>query len=447
MLGFPWTGPTVSWLSALLMLPSALWGADSRTASSPSRMIASPEPDWPQWRGPRRDGISPEGGLLREWPAEGPPLLWKRDGLGQGYSAPIIVRDRIYLAGDVGDALVVFSLDAAGKTVWAATNGLSWKNPYPGARASCTYASGRIYHMNAHGRVGCYDATNGTELWAVQVHERFDGKNITWARAECLVVDGDRVYVTAGGRNALAAALKAATGETVWASPPLNFDPPGGAQPKADQAGYGSPILIEFAGRRMLVNTSQEHVFAVDAGTGELLWTHHLPTRYSVIAATPVLVGGSVFVTAPDTEAGGLLRMVPDGSGIKVKQIWTTRFDNCHGGVVPVGNELFGGWYRRGKGWAAVDLSTGATRQALDGLTMGSVLAADGLLYCLAQDGEMALVEPSSTGPYQVRGRFRLVPQTRNDAWTHPVILNGRLYLRYHQELFCFDVRRLGKGR
>lgn len=434
---------TAAWAALVLLLLAApqYLSAAGRAPFPQSRIVPSPEPDWPQWRGPRRDGISTETGLLREWPDGGPQLVWKSEAIGRGYSAPIIVRDRLYLAGEVGNALLLFALDSNGKTVWTATNGAAWKGPYPGARASATFSAGRIYHMNGHGRVGCYDAASGKELWAVPVQEQFDGKNITWARAECLIVDNDRVYVTAGGKKALAAALDAKTGATIWSTPPLTFSPVGGGPEKADQASYGSPVLIEFAGRRILVNSSHEHVFAVDVAQGQLLWTYHLPTRYYVIAATPVLLGDRVFVTAPDTERGGLLQMIPDGNGIKVQPVWTTRFDNCHGGLVPVGNELFGGWYRRGKGWAAVDQSTGAVRQVLDGLTMGSVLSADGRLYCLAQDGEMALVEPSSTGPYQVRGRLRLVAQTKNDAWTHPVILHGGLYLRYHENLFCFDVR------
>ena len=167
--------------------------------ASKATLIASPEQGWPQWRGPRRDNICDETGLLQQWPEEGPKLIWKISGLGRGYSAPIVTGGRIYIAGDVGDELHVFAFDLDGKQVWQAKNGRAWKGPSPGARASCTFSAGNLYHMNAHGRVACLDAATGREIWAVEVLERFEGKNITWALSENLLVDGNNVVVTAGG--------------------------------------------------------------------------------------------------------------------------------------------------------------------------------------------------------------------------------------------------------
>jgi outer membrane protein assembly factor BamB len=149
----------------------------ARAELSSDGLIASPEPGWPQWRGPRRDGVSDEKGLLQSWPQGGPKLLWKRDGLGKGWSSPIVVGERIYLTGDVGDDLVVFALNLDGTLVWQTKNGRSWKNPYPGARACCVYSDGRVYNLNAHGRLACLDAGTGKELWSVDILERFKGKN------------------------------------------------------------------------------------------------------------------------------------------------------------------------------------------------------------------------------------------------------------------------------
>lgn len=201
----PWRALLIGCVSCLLALPS--FGANSEINQT-ATLAASPEPDWPQWRGPRRDGICDERGLLGAWPEGGPRLLWNTIGLGKGYSAPIIIKDRIYLAGDFENELRVFALDLQGNRIWTATNGQPWKQPYPGARASAVYANGRVYHLNAHGRVACYQADNGKEVWAVQVRERFGGKVNTWAYSECLLVDGSRLIVTPGGTKALMADRK-----------------------------------------------------------------------------------------------------------------------------------------------------------------------------------------------------------------------------------------------
>jgi outer membrane protein assembly factor BamB len=219
-----------------------------------------------------------------------------------------------------------------------------------------------------------------------------------------------------------------------------------GSPNETDNCSYGSPILVDWHGRRMIVNSSLRHVFGVNADTGQLLWTRPLPTRYSVIAATPVLVGDSVFITAPDTDEGGkLFRVWWEPPTVSVETVWTTPFDTCHGGQVLVDGTLYGSWYRRGKGWAAVDVKTGVIRCQLRDLAQGSVLYADGRLYCLSQEGEMALIKPAADH-LEVTGRFRLVPERKSDVWTHPVILDGRLYLRYQDRLSCYDVRNVARS-
>jgi len=404
--------------------------------------------DWPQWRGPRRDGVCDETGLLQQWPEGEPKLLWKSTDLGRGYSAPIIVGQRIYLAGDVGDDLAIFALDLDGRQVWQTKNGRAWNGPYPGARASCTFSDGRLYHLNAHGRVACLDAANGVELWSVNLVERFGAKVITWGLSENLLVDGPRVIVTPGGSKALIAALDKKTGETVWASEPLRLgksDQPSHervAEPSGqiDNASYASPILFKLGVRRLLVNCSLRHVFGADADTGQLLWSRPMPTRYSVIAITPVRVGDGVFVTAPDGQGGKLFRLRADGPQVRVEEAWRAELDTCQGGVVPVNDALYGAMYRERKTWLCVDAQTGKVRYRLEDLAKGPLLYADKRLYCLSEEGEAALLNPTANG-FEVLGRLRLVPERKSDAWTHPVIANGRLYLRYHETLFGYDVR------
>lgn len=442
-------------LGLLILLTSlGALSVSGNDSSKQAELVASPEPGWPQWRGPRRDGISTETGLLQSWPEGGPRLLWKSSGLGQGYSAPIITGGRIYLAGDVGEHLLVFALDGEGRRLWTATNGASWKTPYPGARASCAYADGRVLHLNAHARLACFEAGSGRELWAADLRERFGSRKTTWAVSECVLVDGSRVIVTVGGTKALLAALDLKTGDTVWTTPPLIL----GASPspsqqrvsqpagEADPPSYASPILFQFGGRRHIVGCSQRHIFGVDADSGKLLWTRPLQTRYLVVAMTPVLVGDAIFVTAPDSEDARLYRLRNSEEGVEVEEVWATKLDTCHGGVVRRGDALYAAWYRKGKGWACLDARTGAVRFQTEALAKGSVLYADHRLYALSEEGEMALLRPTESA-FEFEGRFRLVPDRQSDVWTHPVILDGRLYLRYHDILSCFDIRSGATGR
>jgi len=392
--------------------------------------IASPESGWPQWRGPRRDGISLETGLLASWPADGPQLLWKADGLGRGWSAPIIVNDRIYITGDVGDDLAVFALDLDGKLMWQTKNGAAWQGAFPGARASCAYSQSRLYHLNAHGRLACWDAADGRELWAVNVLERFEAQNITWALSECLLIDGARVFVTPGGPEALLAALDNQTGRTLWTSEPLDDE----------RTSYSSPILFRYAGRRVIANCSAGHGFGVDADDGKLLWKVPLRNRFETNVSTPVFGAGRVFYVTPYAEEGRAYRLAPDGDRITAVQAWQSPLDTVTGGGVLVGDTLFAAGYRQNKIWFAVDWATGRHQHELTEFTTGAAIFADGRLYIFDERGAAGIVKPDEDG-LGVTGKFQLVTDRVRDAWTHPVLLDGRLYLRYHGTLWCFDVK------
>jgi outer membrane protein assembly factor BamB len=411
------------------------------------RWVASPEPGWAQWRGPRRDGKSDETGLARRWPDGGPPEVWAVTGLGRGYSAPILQGDRLWVTGDVDDELEIVALDLDGNEVWRSANGASWRGQYPGARASVALSGGRLFHMNAHARVGCFDAATGRELWAVNLFDEFGGKNITWGISECVLVDDGKVYVTPGGTRALMVALDARDGSTVWASGPLRLgaselpryervaEPAG----DTDNAGYTSPILIEVGGRRLLVSCSLRHVFGVDAATGELLWTRPLPTRFGVIAAQPVLYDNGIFVTAPDAGGGRYYRFRPGADGVLPELMWKSELDTCHGGVLHLDGMLVGSWYRSRKGWAALDARTGAVRYELTDVAKGSLLYADERIYALSEAGEMLLLVPGAN-EFSVAGRFQFVDERASDVWAHPVVWGKRLYLRHHERLVCYDV-------
>ena len=427
-------------LAAALALARFLWpGAGATAAASALDIVATSAPGWPQFRGPRRDGVSDERGLLPSWPEGGPTVLWTAGECGRGYSSPIVVGERIYLTGDVDGALRVLAFDRAGRRLWDVPHGPAWARPHPGARTTPTFSAGRLYVLNAHGRLACFDAATGQERWVVEVLAQFGGKNLTWGLSENVLVDERAVYVTAGGRAALLVALDRETGAVLWQTPPLP-DPAGDGA--AESASYVSPILVRYAGRRLLLGCSLRQLYCADADTGVLQWTRPFPTTYSVLSMTPVPVGDAVFMSAPHGPGGALFHLqAPAGPDARVGATdgWTTPLDTLQGGVVRVGDKLVGCYYGARKGWAALDSATGAVLYQNSAWVKGAPLLAEGRLYALCEDGWMRLLETGAT-QFHEHGRFRLA-EAKQDAWAHPVLWAGRLYLRYHETLSCYEVR------
>lgn len=426
------------WLMVLVLTAAATSGEETSSddpkatavSAAVDGLIASPESGWPQWRGPRRDGVSDETGLLESWPEGGPELLWRVDGLGTGWSSPIVVGQRLYITGDVEDDLVVFAFDTDGALLWQTANGKAWKGSFPGSRACCVFSEGRLYHLNAHGRLACLDADSGNELWSVDVLQRFEAKNIKWAISECLLVDGPRVIVTPGGKKALVAALDKQNGRTVWTTEPLGSDDPT----------HTSPILFRYSGRRLIANCSSAHGFGIDANTGRLLWTVPLKNQYGTNVATPIYGSGCVYYVTPYAELGRQYRLFPDGADMEAEQVWKCPLDTVTGAGVLLDGTLYAAGYRKPKSWFGVDWQTGQIKYELEDFTTGAAIYADGRLYVLDERGQAGLLKPSTYG-LEIVGQFQLVAKRVRDAWAHPVLLDGRLYLRYHDALWCYDVK------
>jgi len=369
--------------------------------------------------------------LLAEWPRGGPPLEWKKDGIGGGYSSPILVGETIYITGDGAEDLVIYALDLRGQERWRARNGARWRKPWPGARSACTYDDNRIYHMNAHGRLACLDAATSDEIWAVDVLQRFGARNVIWGRSESVVVRGEKVFVTTAGSKGLMAALHKKTGRTIWTTPPL----------KDEKPTYASPLLVTLNDKSVLVCTGSQHSFGVNPDDGRLLWKHRHPVPENVLGSTPLLVKDSVLITNSSRDDSAVYRLQLGAGGDTVNRVWSRGAKNGQGGFVYVADRLFGGNGRgRGGEMAVVDPQTGAIATAAENLGFGASAYADGRIYYLSQEGEAALLKPTSDGA-EVVGRFRLVQAKKKDAWAHPVICRGRLYLRYHDTLYCYDVR------
>ena len=428
------------WIYAAIVIGLSISNSARCDLAASARPVASTESGWPQFRGPHRDGICDERNLLPSWPESGLKVIWTAANLGNGFSSPIVVRDRIFITGDVGEELHLFALNLKGQLIWQAKNGAAWNAEYPGARATPTYYNGYVYHRNAHGRIACFNATDGKEVWAVAPSERFGGKNITWGLSECLLVDERAVYSTVGGTTALAIALDRKSGELLWQAAPIS-DSEG--EQAIETPSYVSPILAEFAGRQLLIGCSLKHLFGIDARTGERQWITRLPTRYSVLAMMPVFIGPDrIFMTAPHGTGGHCYQLTAPakaGDLVGVKELWTSKLDTCQGGVIYAGGRLFGSFYSDRKGWAALDANNGNILYSNPDFAKGAALFADGKLYALSEDGWMLLLEPTDK-EFVVKGRFRLAEAARRDAWAHPVIHQGRLYLRYHDTLTCYDV-------
>jgi outer membrane protein assembly factor BamB len=389
-------------------------------------LVRAAESGWPQWRGPRRDGVSEETGLLQAWPEGGPKLMWKVTGIGRGYSSPIVVDDTVYITGDQGDDLAIRSFSLDGSPGWETKNGAAWKRSFPGARASCTYDGGKLYHMNAQGRLACLDAAAGGELWAVNVLVQFDAKNIIWGISESVLVHDGRVYATPAGTKGLMVALDKQTGETVWASKPLD----------GESASYSSAILLELGDRHLLVNGGAKYVFAVDAQSGELCW--HLPQEdpNNTVNTTPVLSGDRLFITNASRGGGAVFGIRFDEQA--AEKAWTKEITISHGGVVGVEGDVIGASSRGiARGWVAIGADQGAPKQLAD-LGSGSVIFADRRFYCLTTRGTMTLQQMTDDG-FVTTGSFQLADE--KDVWAHPVICQGRLFLRCHDTLFCYDIR------
>jgi outer membrane protein assembly factor BamB len=413
--------------------------------------VAASDANDPQWcnqfRGPERSGVYASQGLLESWPDGGPPLVWQRPGVGQGYSSPIVTPDGIFVTGDQDGKLIISALAPDGTPRWRRQNGQAWAKPYPGARATCTYHRGRLYHLNAHGRLTCLNAKTGDEIWAVPLLERFHAPNIQWGISECPLVDGDRVFATPGGPETLMVCLNAETGERIWQSQPLRFrrtmafggkpvDPP---KDDTDKAGYASPVLMKVGDRELVAGASSRHFFLVDAKTGELVWQQEMPVRHEVIGAVPIVRGNDVFFSAPDC-GGYLYRVSVDDGKVQVAKRWETVYDNGHGAMVLADDSLFGSGYRKNRNWAQLDWETGRERASLKGFPKGSAVWADGRVYAQGERGVLLLLEPKG-GTLVERGRLTLTDGKKANVWAHPAIHDERLYLRVNGSLRCYDLR------
>jgi outer membrane protein assembly factor BamB len=392
--------------------------------------------DWPQWRGPERNGISQETGLLQEWPKEGPKLVWQVKDIGLGYSTPAVVGERLYLISNQGmDNEYVQALSTAdGKHVWQTKIGKVGPNEgpqYPGARSTPTVEGELLYALGSDGDLVCLEIASGKPRWQKSLRSDFGGQPGKWAYAESPLVDGDVLVVTPGGADATIVALNKATGEPIWKS----------AIPGGDQAAYASAIAIEVDGVKQYVQFLQNGVVGVDAKTGNLLWRYDGTAKGSP-ANIPSPVADAAFVyTGTNRGGGGLVKLKSAQGKFDAEQVYFgAKLPTSIGGAVKVGEHLYG---TNGQGMLCVDFATGDVKWQERGVGAGSLCFADGRLYVHGEKGDVALVEPTPEA-YREKGKFTPPGQPGNrkgEAWAYPVVANGKLYIHDFGVLWCYDVK------
>lgn len=385
--------------------------------------LAQSAADWPQWRGPNRDGISKETGLLMQWPAEGPPLVWKASGAGGGYSSFSVANGKLYTMGLRGEREYVVAFDVAtGKEAWSTPHGSAFRNDRgDGPRGTPTVDGDRVYALGGSGDLTALDARTGKIVWSKNVLKEFGGSNITWGISESPLVLGDKVLVNPGGPGASIVALNKANGALIWKS-------------QSDKAGYSSAIPVEVNGTTQVVFFTAERAVGLDAKDGRLLWEYGRPANNVANVATPIARANRVFISSDYGTGGGVVEIKADN---KAQEVWFTKdMRNHHSSSVLIGDFLYG---FSSAILTAIRFDTGEIAWRDRSVGKGSLVYADGNLYCFSENGVVGLVEATPTG-YKEKGRFRIA-QGNLPTWTHPVVVGGRLYLRDQDTIYAYDVK------
>jgi outer membrane protein assembly factor BamB len=383
--------------------------------------------DWPQWRGPNRDGVSTEAGLLKQWPPGGPPAVWTTSGLGKGYGSVAVQGDRLFVQGTAGNSSAVFCLRRQdGGHVWSRALGRSLdQDKGGGPRGTPTVDGDVLYALSEAGDLACLRTNDGGVVWARNILADFGGRNPTWLISESPLVEGPNVVVTPGGRGAGLVALDRKTGKTVWATKDLS-----------ETAGYSSVVATDVQGVRTLITLTSESAVGVRAGDGKLMWRYTKAANDTANITTPVLVGTRVFVTSAYNTGGALLQLRAENGEARVDEVYFTRdLMNHHGGVVHVNGYLYG---FSNAILTCLEAATGNVQWRDRSVGKGSLTYADGRLYVLGESDTVGLADASPAG-YVDRGRFQIADQGW-PSWSHPVVSGGRLYLRSQGVLTAYDI-------
>ena len=432
----------LAWCLAIALLPAPRWAAAIDTAGGKPIDV----PFWPQWRGPNRDDVSPDTGLLHQWPKEGPPLAWKHTGIGAGYSSVTIEDGRIFTMGDLDGAqwLIALKLDG-GDELWKARVGELWSpTDNGGPRCSPTIEGKLVYAIGSHGDLVCCQVDDGHEVWRKSFPRDFKGKmHSGWGFSESPLVDENKLVCTPGGPQAGIVALDKKTGAEIWRCEIPNYGDRGG-----DGAGYSSIVISHGAGVKQYVQLMGRGVVGVDAATGKFLWGYNRVANATANIPTPLIHGDYVFCSTGYQAGAALLELTPSTDGVTANEVYfldAKKLQNHHGGMVMIGDYVYLGHGHNACAPTCVAWKTGEIvwrNNHGPGKGTGHVTYADGDLYFRYESGEVALVV-ATPKDYEEKGVFR-IPDNAKPSWPHPVVTGGCLYLRDQDTLFCYDVKKKG---
>ena len=392
--------------------------------------------DWPQFRGPHRDDISADKGLLKAWPKDGPPEVWHCKEIGIGFSSVSVVGTQIFTMGDVKDDCYLFAIDRAkGEILWKTQVGKKGGN-YAGPRCTPTVDGDSVFGLGQFGDLVCLSVKDGSEIWRKSLEKDFGGKKGGWQYTESPLVDGEKLVLTPGGKDATMIALNKKDGSPIWK----------GIVPGGDTAGYSSIVAAKIGGTDQYVQLMANGLVGFSADKGELLWRFGTKNdRFGSNTAnipTPIVKGDQVFASAGYGRGGALVTISSAGGKFEVKEeYWNKKLNNKHGGIVSVGDYLFGDSDDSGRPWCA-DFKTGIVKWTREKDSKGggsaSMTYADGKLYIRYANGWVSLVDPKEK--YNEISTFK-IPNGTNDCWAHPVVVGGKMYIREKDVLWCYDVK------
>jgi outer membrane protein assembly factor BamB len=389
--------------------------------------------DWPQWRGPERNGVSQENNLLTIWPENGPDLLWSKEGLGKGFSSVSSANGRLYITGIVDKEEMLTALDLDGTIQWQTTYGSIWEDSYSEARTTPTIEGDRIYVISGMGKVVCFETSSGKIKWSADTVEEFDGEYHNWGIAESPLIVDNKVICSPGARESSVVAFDKNTGELLWQTKTLS-----------EMANYCSPILINRGGKKIIATQLTESFVGINAEDGSVLWqdkyADYQDDATDINIVSPIHYDGYIYVTSGYDDGGAMYELSKDGTKITRKWVDQT-LDVHHGEVVRVGDYIYGSNWEGNKNgnWVCLDWNTGKVMYEEKWINKGSIITANGMLYCYEEkNGNFALVK-ATPEKFDIVSSFN-IPQGKGPHWGHPSISDGRLYVRHGDALMVYDI-------